>query len=272
MIYGDLGVQRPPKPISILREQTKLVIEVCQFTQDLNPLWQTRSSLERLKSLSFPILESVKTGKTQQIQFDCLVHSFFEDLGFQVRLQSESLQTCFLPQVLSSKEGPAPLLMLLFASLAEEAGIKTQVTSCRTRYLMKVHLDGRTHVVDFAQKCKALEPYELVELINMGFDFSNGTLCSDILVVEYLNELRNMARLEKRLQILSLVHSYLMRYQPFNLKHLSERAVVAYETGDYKTAIDDIRSYFLYKQPEFNNLDLKRIYKMALRRVRNIEN
>ena len=76
------------------------------------------------------------------------------------------------------------------------------------------------------------------------------------------------ARVENNSQVLTLTHGYLMRYQPFNLKHLRERALLAYETGDYRRAIDDIRSYFQYKQPGLNNSQLKRIYKLALRRHR----
>lgn len=273
MLEGGTGTQRPHIPISILRQKTQqLVFEVCHFTQDLNPLWPTRTLIQRLKSKSRPILNRIHNLPQQQIQFQELVNYFFVELGFQLRPQSLSLQSCFLPQVLNSREGPVPLLMLLFCSLAEEADIKVQLSSSRKRHLLKVQLDGRSHIVDFDNKCRCLEPFEIVELINQGFDFSSGAINMDMLVIDYLIEIRKLARQEKRLQILSLVHSYLMRYQPFNLKHLSERAVVAYETGDYKTAIDDIRSYFLYKQPEFNNLDLKRIYKLCLKRVRHPEN
>ncbi len=265
------GEHQHYKPMTLLREQGKLVLELCHFTQDLNPLWQTSALLNRLKDLSGKVISSSVALPNQDQQFTRIVDYFFNELGFQAKEKCKNLQSCLLPQVLSSREGPTPLLMLLFCSLAEEVGIRTQISSCRKKFLLKVQLDGKTHVVDFAKKCKPLKPYEIVDLINRGFDFSGGSLRSDILVVEYLNQVKQLSRTENRLQILSLVHSYLMRYQPFNLKHLSERAVVAYETGDYKTAIEDIRSYFLYKQPELNNINLKRIYKNALKHVRRLE-
>ncbi len=271
MLSGGLDPRGPNKSISILRDQTKLVLELCHFTEDLNPIWGARSTIKKLKTLSTPIIETCKELDCQNEKLKALTHAFFHRLGFQACGKQAPLQACFLPQVLSSREGPLPLLMLLFCSLSEEVGIRTQIGSCRKRYLLKVQLDGCTQVMDFAKNCQRLEPHEIVELINRGFDFSTGALSCDTLVVEYLNRLKHLARQENRLQILSLVHSYLMRYQPFNLKHVSERARVAYETGDYRTAIDDIRSYFLYKQPEFNNLDLKRIYKIALRRARNLD-
>ena len=272
MFTGEEGSVSPVKPITMLREQSQLVLELCHFTQDLNPIWETRTLLQNLKSLSAPAIKRLGQNSCQEDNFKILVQYFFDDLAFSIRSSDKNkLQNSFLPNVLVSREGPAPLLMLLFCSLLEEAGIKAQITSCRVKYLLKVQLDDKSHIVDFKKSCGFLQPYEIVELINRGFDFSCGALNSDILVVEYLNLLKKLSRKENKLQILSMVHSYLMRYQPFNLKHLSERAIVAYETGDYRTALDDIRSYFQYKQPEFTNLDLKRIYKVALKKERQLE-
>lgn len=123
-------------------------------------------------------------------------------------------------------------------------------------------------MVDFGNHCSFLKPFEIVDLINRGFDFSNGGMDTNMLIIEYLTLLKERARKENKLQILSMVHSYLMKYQPFNLKHLSERAIVAYETGDYKRAVEDIRNYFQYKQHDFTNEQLKKIYKIALKRKR----
>ncbi len=271
MVTGELDTARSTKPILMLKEQAQLILEICHFTQDLNPLWETRTTLKRLKSLSQPIVREVHDLESDEEKFEHLIQYFFKNLQFKQKDKDIDLMGCFLPQVLSSKQGPTPLLMLLFCTLCEEAGIRAQVTSCRRRYLLKVQLDGRAHIVDFGRACQKLAPYEIVELINRGFDFSAGCMQSDCLVVEYLSLFKTLSRQEHKLQILSIVHSYLMRYQPFNLKHLSERALVAYETGDYKTAVDDIRSYFQYKQPEFTNLNLKRIYKLALKRTRHSE-
>lgn len=271
MLSGGRGEIRPSKPITILREQGQLVLELCHFTEDLNAHWPTGNILSHLQTLSRTITDELKTVSCQKKQFRKINQYFFEDLGFQCNDDNKSLQASFIPQVLSSREGPTPLLMLLYCSLCEEVGIRVQVTSCRLKYLLKIQINSKTQVFDFRKKCRSLKPHELVDLINRGFDFSGGSLNTNILVVEYLHQVCKKARKENELEILSLVHSYLMKYQPFNLKHLSERAAVAYETGDYKTAIEDIRSYFLYKQPELNNMGLKKIYKKALKAMRKLE-
>lgn len=271
MASGDTQTFQASKPISILREQVKLVLEVCHFTEDLNPLWPARKSFSQLQTLSQPIKEKVQGLQDQQEVFEQVRQYFFEVLEFQV-IESKQLsfRRCLLPTVLEDRRGPHDLVMLLFSTLLEEAGIKSQIASCRKRHLLKVQLNGRAHIADLDQQCEFLDHQEILDLVNSGFDFSIGPLNAECLVVEYFNNLKRLTRDENRLHVLSMVHSYLMRYQPFNLKHLSERAMVAFETGDYKTAVDDIRSYFQYKQPQFTNDRLKQIYKIALKRERSL--
>ena len=272
MTMGEVVRPGPKKTISILKEKGKLISELCHFTQDLNPLWPASETVFLMKTLSLPYHERISQIEDQEKIVEIASRYFFSELGFKIVSPEEiSLTRSFLPEVLNQRKGPPSLLMLLFSSLLEDSGIKVQITSCRKRHLLKLQLNGSARMVDFMNHCKPMSPDDIVDLINRGFDFSGGGLESDTLVVEYLNHLKRKARVENKLQILSLVHSYLMRYQPFNLRHLSERAVVAYETGDYKTAVDDIRSYFQYKQPEFTNLDLKRIYKVALRKERQLK-
>lgn len=270
MLSGDIQGTRPKKVMALLKEQGQLVVEICHFTQDLNPVWQTKSTFESLNLLSQPFVESIKETHDDEIIFEKAVQYFFKHLKFKnIASKKCTLSQCFLPTVLKNKMGPTPLLMLLFSSFLEQCGIKVQITSCRKRFLIKVQLNGHARIVDFNKKCQSLDADDIVDLINSGFNFADGAMGKDILAVEYLNLLKTLARKEQKLQILAMVHSYLMRYQPFNLRHVSERARIAYETGDYKTAVDDIRSYFQYKQPEFTNLDLKRIYKMALKKEKH---
>ena len=68
------------------------------------------------------------------------------------------------------------------------------------------------------------------------------------------------------MQIPVLVHSYLMKYQPFNLRTSRERARIAYETGDYRTAIEDIRNYFNTNNPSSQILIEKEFIKSLSKR------
>ncbi len=272
MLSGDTqGTGSPNKVMTLLKEQGQLVVEICHFTQDLNPIWHTKTTIESLNHLSHPFLLSIKEDDDEERVFKKAADYFFNHLKFKrVPVKKLNLNQCFLPTVLKNKQGPTPLLMLLFSSFLEQCGLRVQITSCRKRFLLKLQLDGRSRIVDFTNKCRTLDADDIVELVNSGFNFAEGAMGRDILAVEYFNLLKSQARKENKMQILALVHSYLMKYQPFNLRHLSERARIAYETGDYRTAIEDIRNYFQYKQPEFTNIDLKRIYKIALKKEKSL--
>lgn len=262
---GELQSIKKEPTFRVLDNQWRQLLEVCHYTEDLNPAWQTKILQEELKELS-PPLQPIKSLEQDFERYQAATAYFFETLNFQILDDSDiSLQNCFLPSVMKSRQGPASIIMLLLVCLLEECGINTQVSSCRDQYLLKVQLDEKTNILDLNNPQKFLKPHEIVELINQGFDFSNGALDSNCIVIEYLNLIKELSHNNKKLHLLSMTHSYLMKYQPFNLKHLSERAIVAYETGDYKRALEDIRSYFQYKQSHFTNQQLKKIYRKALR-------
>jgi regulator of sirC expression with transglutaminase-like and TPR domain len=269
MGMGEIEGKAPSRRLIVINKQWQHLLELCHFTEELNPIWEAKLLQARFKKLSEPIISRVKPLNDEEEKFKKICDYFYSELQFSICDKNKiSLQSCFLPHVLTTKNGPPSVLMLFLCALLEECNIKAQVSSSRVKYLLKVQLNNKSHIIDFAQKGHFLKPYEIVDLINRGFDFSQGCFDSNMLIVEYLNLVKKYSRKENKLHILSLVHSYLMRYQPFNLKHISERAMVAFETGDYRTAIDDIRSYFQYKQSGLTNENLKRIYKMALKKNR----
>lgn len=270
MITGDIEALRSSPSFLVLNEKWQLIMELCHFTEEINPVWSTQSSIQQLKALSRPAMQKITSHIKDHEVFEILVHFFFKQCGFECSAPKEhGLQSLFLPHVLNSRLGSPALLMLLFCALLEEAGLKVQLVSCHQRYLLKIRLAGQWRIIDFERHGQALEADEVVSLVNQGFEFSPGRLDSSALAIVYLNQVKDQARQEKDVTTLNITHSYLMRYQPFNLRHLRERAQLSYETGDYRRAVDDIRSYFQYKPSDFTNEPLKRLYKLALRKVRS---
>lgn len=273
MNSGGLGAEKHPNRFLLLKEQWPLVLELCYFTEELQPHLQIANLHSQLKTLSQPIIENVRFLSTDEEKFDHVVDYFFNTLGFSFSEKPElSLQNCFMANVLKTRKGPESVLMLLLCALFEECNLQVQITSCRLQYLLKVQFNSRYYIADFKKKCAILQHFEILELINCGVNFSQNCYNSKSLVVEYLDLLKNLAHKEKQLKILAQIHSYLMKFQPFNLKHISERAVIAFETGDYRSALEDIRSYFQYKHGELANSQLKNIYKLALKKERQYKN
>lgn len=271
MAFGEMEDNGCSKRLLVIKKQWQLLFELCHFTQDLNPSWQAKTIQRQLKKFMEPLLQEVEAIESEEQRFHKINQLFFETLNFKITSAKKiQLTNAFLPNVLIAQKGPAPILMLVYCALLEECNIRVQVTSSRLKYLLKVQINNNSHMIDFAKKGKLLKPTEIVDLINRGFDFSSGCLDANTLVIEYLNLIKKLSRKENKLQILSMTHSYLMKYQPFNLKHISERAIVAYETGDYRRAVEDIRNYFQYKQVNFTNQKLKKIYKIAVRKQQNL--
>ena len=266
MNLGGQGQDRSDQHILLIKNQWKLALEVCHFTSEYNPHWPASSTQKQICHLMAEAKAFCPTPANDRKTLQNLIQFFFYHKGFDpVPANSLTLPEFFLPYVTHSRKGPTELLMLLFTTLAENLGLKTQVISCKKYFLLKICLDNKPCILDFTKKGQILDPYEIVSLINAGIEFSKTKYDNNKIVIRYLQQVKRIAKKNFELPLLSLTHSYLMRYQPFNLKHLSERAIAAYQTGDYRSAVDDIRSYFLYKSPEVTNTHLKRIYKLARR-------
>lgn len=249
----------------LLQEQWQLLFELCHFTEALNPCWQRKTLQTKLQKLGQPLVFRTKTLNCDKDKLKIICQYFFEELGFKSIEESRlSFQDSLLPFVLTRRQSPTPLLMLILCCFLEECGLKTQNISCEITNLLKVQVNGHPCIIDVDRGGKPLKPREIVEFINKGVNFSSGWLGSNVLVIKYLNIIKELARRSGKLQILSLTHSYLMKYQPFNLKHLAGRAIISFKKGDYQKAIEDIRSYFQYRQSGQTNQILKKLYKLAL--------
>ncbi len=249
----------------LLQEQWQLLFELCHFTESLNPRWKRKTLQAKLQKLGQPLVFRTRALKCDEEKLKIIKQYFFKELGFKIIKESNlSFQDCLLPFVLSRRQSPAPLLMLIFCCFLEECGLKARNISCHLTNLLKVQINGNPCIINIDRHGEFLEPHEVVGLINRGLNFSSSWLGSNILVIRYLNLIKKLARQAARLQALSLTHSYLMKYQPFNLKHLAGRAMTSFEKGDYQKTIEDIRSYFQYRQSGHPNQDLKKLYKLAL--------
>ena len=257
--------------LSLLRKHWQLSLELCHFTSELNPLWPTKVLRRKILNIMADLKQLNLADCSDLEKLERLRHFFFHQKAFSITPPEEqTIQNNLLPYILSSRKGPPEILLLLFSTLAEFIELKVQCHVRQGRYLLKVFIDEKPQIVDFRKNAKFLEPYEIVELINEGIDFSKDHNHSRV-IVRYLYLLRRLAKRERDLSTLAHTHSYLMKYQPFNLKHVSERAKVAYMTGDFRTAITDIRSYFLYRSPGMNSQSLARIYRMARKKQKDFQ-
>ncbi len=249
----------------LLQEQWQLLFELCHFTEDLSPCWQRKTLQTKLQELGQPLVFKTKALKCDEEKLKVINQYFFEELGFKIIKESRlNFENSLLPSVLSCRQSPTPLLMLILCCFLEECGLKAKNISCELANLLKVQVNGHPCIINIDCRGKFLKPQEIMDLVNKGLDFSTSWLGSNILVIKYLNLIKKLARQDGKLQVLSLTHSYLMKYQPFNLKHLANRAMISFEKGDYQKTLEDIRNYFQYSQSGETNQALKKLYKLVL--------
>ena len=249
----------------VLQEEWPFLFELCHFTEILNSRWQSKTLQKKFHELGQPLVFRTKALKCDKEKLKVINQYFFKELGFKAIKESHlNFHNCLLPSVLSRRQAPTPLLMLILCCFLEECGLKAKNISCELTNLLKIQINGQACIINVDCHGKLLKPDEIVGFINKGLNFSNNWLGSNALVIRYLNLIKKLARQTENLQALDLIQSYLMKYQPFNLKHLAERAMTSFKKGDYQKTIEDIRSYFQYRQSGETNQALKKVYKLAL--------
>ena len=260
-------IKKAPPYFFLLQKQWQIFFELCHFTSDLNFRCQRKTLQAKIQKLVQILLLKTKNIESEKDKLKIICQCFFSEMGF--RVIDESLldfESSLLHKSLASRQCPASLLMLILICFFEECGLKSQTINCESVNLLKVHLgQGDSSIISVDRRGADLCPRELTNLINQGVDFSTAWSDSRTLVIQYLSLVKKLAGRENNLKALSLTHSYLIKYQPFNLKHLAGRAIVSFEKGDYNQSIDDIRSYFQYRTDGKTNLILKKLYKQALK-------
>ena len=257
--------------LTLLKHYKKMALEICHFASEVDPACHAQKIYNQLRGITAELQEQLPETRSDREKVEGLIHFFFGHLGFQISHSApSSLRSLLLPEVLDNRQGPREVLALIFLTLAEAVNLKIELNSDSSSHLMKVFIDDHPTIIDFDRRGHFLEPYEIVDLVNHGIDF-NHSPPPELPVILYLRLLKKMARDKNQFGILTKVQSHLIRHQPFNLKYLSERALIAYESGNFREAIEDIRDYFLYRSSDISNFKLKNVYRMARKKIKKLE-
>ena len=249
----------------LLEKEWPFLLELCHFTEALNSQWKSKTLQAKLHELGQPLIFRTKSLRCDEEKLKVINQYFFKELEFKTIKKSQlNFHNSLLPSVLSRRQAPTPLLILILCCFLEECGLKTKNITCELTNLLKVQINGKPSIINIDSCGEYLNSNQIVGFINKGLNFSKSWLDSNTLVISYLNLLKKLAHQSGKLQALGLIQSHLMKYQPFNLKHLEGRAVTSFAKGDYRKTIEDIRSYFQYRQSGKTNQTLKKLYKLAL--------
>ena len=248
-----------------------MTVEMCHLAQQIRPDLDTRKSFRMIGKHSRIARQFSSLGYSQKDLYQKICHYFFDEMGMNLHKTSElSVADCLVPRVIQNGGGPKTLVALLFVSLLEEAGFSISGTQCHDPLIFKIKVDGRSEMIDFENRGAFLGRSQLIDYINQGKNLSKCTEQGYPLVINYLYELKRLSEACSSDSTTRLIHTRLMSYEPYNLSHLKNRALLAYETGQYRLAWKDLHSYFFYTTPESSQNKLRGIYLQAGRKLGEI--
>lgn len=239
------------------------VFELSQLAYDLNASYLPNSVLKKFEVQAQILKAFCKEHATDSIDcFEILKIFFFERQKYSLLSCRYKVDRLLIPFALNSHSAPLELLLLLFVSFAEEVKIQLQVLPHGNDWIIKWVHDGHTKLFDFRLHCQTLRTEDLLALINDGVDCSHWMGKSE-LMNQYLLLLKTQCLRERSFLQLYKIQTYLLRYQPFALNHLLDRARAAYAIGDVVRAAEDLGEYLsFHKDTVINNRWVKLFNKM----------
>lgn len=247
-VMNEMKKQITKQHLRLVPENFSILEEIGHLAAHYNPNFNFQDVFSELSQLERSLLFlSKNTNSTSECIFEFL-NGFFKIHNFKCLPVNKyiSLDNLFLDSVLSSRKGPPELLLLLFSALSKSAGLKIKVINVKHHPCVKVILKNESYIFDFVKNGKLLTKNDLLALINSGADLEKDWSDRE-LFSRYLAKAKFLSKRNQDFKYKVL--DTLLRYQPFNLDLVTERAQLGYELGHLKETLRDISHYVMYRSP-----------------------
>lgn len=250
--------------LRLVPNKFSIIEELCQLSSSYNSNFRFQEIFSQLSEFEKTLQFKLSNVNNNLDYIKTFVNIFFQDFGFKCYPIKRylSLEAIFLDQVLKSRQGPAELLLLFFSSLAKSIDIKIKKLNVKNHAFVKLTYKNECLIFDFQKGGNLLSKNDIIKYLNEDYDFE--TLWSDKdLLMRHLAHLKILSRRNRTFKYKIL--NILLKYKPFNLHLLSERAELGYELGHLKETVRDITNYLSFSPG--NNLTsskkLVEIYRRA---------
>lgn len=234
-------------------QRDTLFLDLSHIAHDLSALWPLHRTLQGCQILSKELLTTVGANASEPLKhFEAVSEYFFKQKKFKPLKSKPTLEKYLLPYTLLSRRGPVELLLPVFIALSSQLGLNVQVAHYGSEIIVKLIIDGKAHFFNFKKACEQLTSEDLITLVNSGCDCSQ-TVSEQELLTKYLLRIKQQCMRERSLLSLYKVQTYLMKYQPFALNHILDRARAAYAIGDIVKAAEDVSQYLTFSADRINN-------------------
>lgn len=230
-----------------------IFVDLSHIAHDLSSLWPLHRTLQGCQSLSKELVTTVGTNASDSLKhFEAVCDFFFKQKKFKPLKSKPTLAKYLLPYTLLSRRGPVEILLPLFIGLCRHLNLNIQVAHYNKDIILKLVVDGKSHFFNFKKACEPLTSEDLIQLVNSGCDCSQIVSEHDVLT-KYLLRIKHQCLRERSLISLYKIQTYLMKYQPFALNHILDRARAAYAIGDVVKAAEDVSQYLTFSADRINN-------------------
>ncbi|MCC6137887.1 MAG: hypothetical protein IT287_04595 [Bdellovibrionaceae bacterium] len=234
-------------------QRDTLFVDLSHIAHELSALWPLHRTLQGCQNLSKELLATVGTNTNDPLKhFEAISDYFFKQKKFKPLKSKPTLEKYLLPYTLLSRRGPVELLLPLFVGLNHQLNLNVQVAHYGQEIIIKLIVEGKAHFFNFKKACEQLNSEDLITLVNSGCDCSQ-TVSEQEILTKYLLRIKHQCMRERSLLSLYKIQTYLMKYQPFALNHILDRARAAYAIGDIVKAAEDVSQYLTFSADRINN-------------------
>ena len=242
-----------------------LIRELARVSHHLDGTIPAEWMVKRMQFLSYELqahlhLNDHKYGSKNDSESERLAalnRFFFGEQGFKCLSEPfrlpEPSSAYRLSHVLTSREGAAPVLELLYAFLAERIGVSLDFVDLKPTCFLRWRDGGRSRFIDITRSGSTLSSDELIETLHTRFkltSFCNASLLEiysfESYLCEYLRELRQSLGPVADPESLLFIQDTLIAYQPSNLNLIGERALLHRRLGNFKSSLSDLKRYFAF--------------------------
>lgn len=218
---------------------------------------------KRLKFLECELLSTMSRyslpSETQRLEM--LNKFFFIEKAFRI-IPAEKSQDMFfiVGSVLAEKTGSPTLISLLYKRFARALNLEVCILSSRTHSILKWKSLKGSVFLDLEKGGRSLEAGELVERLRGEYPRRFERLTEAELALQHLQEWASFLALEERLDQLLFVYTATIALFPNSITTLGRRALVNAKLGFKREALQDLKRYFSFADPQSCPSDLKDLF------------
>lgn len=248
-----------------------LIRELARVSYHLDPSVHPDWLVKRIKFFAYELQSQLDSTHTNRERLNRLNTFFFTQKKFRCLTELSSLaepsEAFALNHVLAHRAGSPNVLALIYSYLAEKIGVQLEFVDLKPACFLKWSDHGRSRFIDIIRTGTTLSSDELIGMLHTRFEMTSlnntsllETYPFESYLTDYLLDLKTSLAPQDDPEKLLFLQNILVAYQPSNLQLLAERAVLNRRVGHFKSALSDLKRFFVFYDREKAPLELVQLH------------